>query len=463
MPLGDIYVSSNFELRSQRPLDSRTNLASIAERDTLILVKRYNLMRCDINDGTDRTFRLVLGTVDTDLMNNSNWVEIYNSTGSPSLVSLSDTNITSPVALHFLKYNASTSMWYNTAIIATDITLDSTHRFVTDVDIANWNAAMFPYRLYQPNGTNPFVYTDNGGALHIDGDIIQSGSSYETHVEQIYTTDDLIITRDGAVGGLSAGEYTGFQATLYDGINDGQLVFDNTGTARVGDVGSTQAIGTREDTPINTGISVWDAGNTRFITLTQNNAFNKNYSGSGGDHGTSDNIARGDHTHSSLSLATLTRGDGLTGSNYDGSTARTWAVSYAGSGGSYGTATTVARSDHSHSSSHGSWQTPSYETGYSDYTSLGHEPLRYRLLADGQLQIIGAVTQINTAVDGRICILPSGFRPTALYKGFMSIDGTGDVTTARSMSVHTDGDVYIYNTTFTGPHTIHINAIIPID
>ncbi|NCD43404.1 MAG: hypothetical protein EOL88_15140, partial [Bacteroidia bacterium] len=32
-------------------------------------------------------------------------------------------------------------------------------------------------KLYQPDGTNPFVYTDNGGSLHIDGDITQSGST----------------------------------------------------------------------------------------------------------------------------------------------------------------------------------------------------------------------------------------------------------------------------------------------
>ncbi len=46
----------------------------------------------------------------------------------------------------------------------------------------------------------------------------------------------------------------------------------------------------------------------------------------------------------SHSHATLARGTGLTGSNYDGSAARTWAVSFAGTG----SFTSAARSDHTH-------------------------------------------------------------------------------------------------------------------
>ena len=119
-------------------------------------------------------------------------------------------------------------------------------------------------KLYQPNETNAFVYTDNTGTLHIDGNIVQNGSAYETHAEQVYTKDDTIILRDGAVSGLSTGQYAGFTAKLYDGANDGQLVFDNTGTARVGDVGSLQPIATRVEVPItNYYYAYWESANTR--------------------------------------------------------------------------------------------------------------------------------------------------------------------------------------------------------
>ncbi len=119
------------------------------------------------------------------------------------------------------------------------------------------------YQLYQPNGSNPFVYTDNSGTLHIDGNIVQSGSSYNIHAQDVYTTGNTITLRDGAIAGLSGGQYVGFTAKLYDGANDGQLVFDNTGTARVGDIGSLQPISTRIESPSDGYIAYWENANTR--------------------------------------------------------------------------------------------------------------------------------------------------------------------------------------------------------
>ena len=84
------------------------------------------------------------------------------------------------------------------------------------------------------------------GDLQVNGDIIQNGSAYETHAEQVYTTKDYIITRDGAISALSAGDYSGFQVKKYDGTNDGRLVIDNAGVARVGDVGDEQPLMTTE-------------------------------------------------------------------------------------------------------------------------------------------------------------------------------------------------------------------------
>ena len=129
------------------------------------------------------------------------------------------------------------------------------------------------YQLYQPDGTNPFVFTDNDGKLHVNGDIIQSGSTYEIHVNKVFTTADTITLRDGATTGLGSGNYTGIIAKLYDGVNDGVLVFDKNGVARVGDMdisvwtGITQAIATREDSPINGGLAIWNSGINRFNTI----------------------------------------------------------------------------------------------------------------------------------------------------------------------------------------------------
>ena len=44
--------------------------------------------------------------------------------------------------------------------------------------------------------------------LTVNGDIIQNGAAYETHAEKVYTTNDYIIMRDGAVGGLAIGDFS---------------------------------------------------------------------------------------------------------------------------------------------------------------------------------------------------------------------------------------------------------------
>ena len=83
--------------------------------------------------------------------------------------------------------------------------------------------------------------------LTVNGDIIQNGAAYETHAEKIYSQNDYIIMRDGAVSALPSGDFSGFQVKKYDGTNDGRLVIDNAGVARVGDVGDEQPLMTRSE------------------------------------------------------------------------------------------------------------------------------------------------------------------------------------------------------------------------
>ena len=103
------------------------------------------------------------------------------------------------------------------------------------------------------------------GNLTINGDIFQSGSTWITHANQVYTSGDTITLRDGAISGqgLTVGSYAGFIAKKYDGINDGQLVFDKDGWARVGDVGSLQKLSTIEETTTDGYVMVYDGINSR--------------------------------------------------------------------------------------------------------------------------------------------------------------------------------------------------------
>lgn len=112
------------------------------------------------------------------------------------------------------------------------------------------------------------------GSLIVDGDIIQNGGSYETQVETIRSTNDKVVLRDGAVGGLGVGQTAGFVFTKYDGTNNGELSVDSSGTARVGDVGDLQPLATRKEAGdmVNNGVVVWESSTlamkTRALTAT---------------------------------------------------------------------------------------------------------------------------------------------------------------------------------------------------
>lgn len=143
--------------------------------------------------------------------------------------------------------------------IATVTLPKKTGTLVVDKDIEN---------VAKKDTNNNFTTAQTiNGTLTVNGDIVQNGSSYETHAEQVYTKNDEIITRDGAVGGLGAGELTGIKAKKYDGTNDGQLGFDANGVARVGDVNDTQPLLTRaESSDLTDGQAlVWDATNQRAV------------------------------------------------------------------------------------------------------------------------------------------------------------------------------------------------------
>lgn len=126
------------------------------------------------------------------------------------------------------------------------------------------------------------------GDLQVNGDIVQQGSAYETHAEKIFTANDYITMRDGAVTALAPGDFSGFQVKKYDGTNDGRLVIDRDGTARVGDVGDEQPLMTRDESADMTdgNLIEWDATNNKAVDAGTNvsainTAINGKVSGTG--------------------------------------------------------------------------------------------------------------------------------------------------------------------------------------
>lgn len=110
------------------------------------------------------------------------------------------------------------------------------------------------------------------GNLTINGDITQNGTSYVTHAEEVKTNNDNITLREGATGGLTGTDKSGFKIIKYDGTNTGVIGIEADGTLRIGDEGDEQPVATRAETSeMNDGeIVVWDATNQNFKNGNRN-------------------------------------------------------------------------------------------------------------------------------------------------------------------------------------------------
>lgn len=97
--------------------------------------------------------------------------------------------------------------------------------------------------------------------IHVENIFQLTGGVYQVDVQEVLSKNAMMTLRDGAVGALGVGEYTGLRAKLYDGVNDGLLVFDKDGIARVGDEGAlVPLLGRDEQANLSDGdVLVWDA------------------------------------------------------------------------------------------------------------------------------------------------------------------------------------------------------------
>ncbi len=122
--------------------------------------------------------------------------------------------------------------------------------------------SIFSGKFYM-NENGDFVFNTN---IYVYGDVIQEGSAYETHAEQVYTTKDFIIQREGAVSAIATGAIAGSKILKADGTNNVIFGTGADAVARIGwEGGALQAIATREDNPTSNGIAHWDSTLNMFV------------------------------------------------------------------------------------------------------------------------------------------------------------------------------------------------------
>jgi len=106
------------------------------------------------------------------------------------------------------------------------------------------------------------------GHTRIAGNLYVDGTSFISMTETVEIEDNLLIINKGESGaGVTAGT-AGIQVDR-GSLTDYQFLFDETqDNFRVGELGSLQAVATREDSPTDTGLAFWNDAQKRFDTDT---------------------------------------------------------------------------------------------------------------------------------------------------------------------------------------------------
>lgn len=104
--------------------------------------------------------------------------------------------------------------------------------------------------------------------LTVSGNLIQTGSSYNTHAEDLYVKNSCIKLRDCTNVGMSNSDNAGLTVLKYNGTDNMNLFVDCTGVARLGKATSLQPLALRnEEANMADGkIVEWDAANKRINT-----------------------------------------------------------------------------------------------------------------------------------------------------------------------------------------------------
>lgn len=231
-----------------------------------------------------------LGLTNDDLLNVEQQQVPTSNTNAYHLIMASETGV-GRVAGPVTK-SAATSRWVNGkgTVISSDIlegniesdniaskTVNRPVQFTSPVAIGSENNSINVTHYGQ---TTTIGNVSIDGDLGVSGDLTVDGSLHIAegiieHYEVLYIGDAYIILRENATYGLNTGQYSGFQVKLYNGTDDGRLVIDNTGTARVGDVGDEQPLMTRDEVADMTSGAMlkWDSTHVKAVTASSADVF----------------------------------------------------------------------------------------------------------------------------------------------------------------------------------------------
>ena len=104
------------------------------------------------------------------------------------------------------------------------------------------------------------------GNLTVPGNVTINGTQFIANVEEVQIEDNLLLINKGEVGaGVTAGT-AGIEVDRGSEQNYQFLFRESDNSFVVGETGGLQAVATREDTPEDTGVAIWNDSTKRFDT-----------------------------------------------------------------------------------------------------------------------------------------------------------------------------------------------------
>lgn len=185
-------------------------------------------------------FPTIQGINNSYLSNNGNGITSWI---VPSLNALLDTNLTSSINNQLLSYDG--SLWINKTLTKNDIGLSN---------VDNLSASSI---------LNNSTLT---GTTTISGNLVVNGTTTTVNSTNSNLSDNILTLNNGEIGAGITLLTAGIQIDRGT-LPDYQIIFDETSqTFQIGEIGSLQKVATRETTPTNNAIPIWNSTTNMFDT-----------------------------------------------------------------------------------------------------------------------------------------------------------------------------------------------------
>lgn len=231
----------------------------------------------DIRDETIESVDIKDGTIQfSDFSSEINW--------KAPVVNLEDLPLTNNIGDARVVLNESTihiwtgSVWNNVAqagsYASSDFNTDFATKTTDDLIEGVTNKYFYDHNhsdLYYTETESDTLFVNKSGDtitgnLSITGNLTVDGITTTLNTETVLIEDNLIEINSNQSGAPLSTLISGLEINRGTEVNY-QLIFsENSDTFRVGEIGNTQPVATREDTPTVEGITVWDDINKQLKT-----------------------------------------------------------------------------------------------------------------------------------------------------------------------------------------------------